>query len=95
MPRVDQAEAERFVAEQQHDHIWLTVAGDPWAIREIRRTDDHMEVHLWRGGRNMEALAYRWIWFYPPYDWTEYCDNAVAMMDAHQPLDDLIKARKK
>jgi hypothetical protein len=56
--------------EQQHDHIWLTIRGEGWAIERL----DGDRLHLWRGyASHLERLVVDW----PRKDWLAYAEQAA------------------
>jgi hypothetical protein len=63
--------------ETQHDdHIWLTVGCSSWAIREINHEYEY--IALWRGYE--PNIEYWGVWM-PNFNYEEYCDRAVKMME--------------
>jgi hypothetical protein len=67
--------------DQQHDdHIWMVVAGGPWAIRSIERRAKTITFNLWRG--YAPDLEYTCFEMHDP-DWEAYCETAVAMLNEH------------
>lgn len=60
---------------QQHDHIWLDINGQGWAIESI----DGPVFHLWRG---YEPHIERLVVTITNVNWSDYCDAAVAMLEA-------------
>ena len=81
MNRIDSAalaSQQRANAPQHHDHIWLTVHGEAWAIQAIERPEPGViTLHLWRGfAPNLEMTT---VALENP-DWAAYCDAAVEMM---------------
>ena len=55
--------------EQHDDHIWITVAGEAWAIFSIRRN----RFLLWRGySPNLEFM----VMGVEHVDWESYCEKA-------------------
>jgi hypothetical protein len=62
---------------QHDDHIWLTVGGEPWAIRAIERCGP-LVFRLWRG--YFPELEYRSVEMINP-DWDSYCKMAIKMLD--------------
>jgi hypothetical protein len=59
--------------EQHDDHIWLTAAGEAWAIRAIRGE----RIYLWRGyAPNLQYCILEW----PPVHWSHYADHAAQLL---------------
>lgn len=80
--------------EQHHDHIWLTIDGEGWAIREIERDAARRPTRmlLWRGYVPTLQFANADV---SDVDWSRYCDKAVEYLAATQPLDNFLKPERK
>jgi hypothetical protein len=72
--------------EQQDDHIWLTVGGSAWAIREIIRDEAGVmrELLLWRGYEPDIVTMHVGVF---NFDVSGYCTAAAAVIEAQlRPL---------
>lgn len=80
--------------EQHHDHIWLTVGGEGWAIREIERdaAGRPTRMLLWRGYVPTLEFANADV---SEVDWPRYCDKAVEYLAATEPLEKLKASRRR
>jgi hypothetical protein len=66
--------------EQHDDHIWVVVLGESWAIEGIRHKEDSTVFYLWRGYYpNIERSSAE----LKNWDWTSYCEAAVAVLYEH------------
>jgi hypothetical protein len=65
---------------QQDDHIWLTIAGEGWAIRAIHRSI----FYLWRGDFWSGTLELQTV-DVADVDWDMYCDRAVKLLEEAFP----------
>jgi hypothetical protein len=64
---------------QHDDHIWLTAAGEGWAIERIEDGAQGTRVCLWRGYEpNLDRVTVRW----PKTHWPAYAERAATLLDA-------------
>ena len=71
--------------DQHDDHIWLTVYGEPWAIRRLSHIyGGEMVFYLWRGYE--PKLEYLNI-IRADTSWEDYCNAAVAMLEQGRERD--------
>jgi hypothetical protein len=67
---------------QHDDHVWVTVRGEAWAIRNIKRPyPDVMIFKLWRG--HEPNLQFSWVILNDP-DWRNYCEAAAALLERNR-----------